>query len=214
MTMIARLIYSVVTAVLLGVVFSSALAQPPLAWDALSQAEKQVLQPYAGQWAELGAQQQQQLRDIAATWKTMTPEQRAALRDRLTRWENRPESDKQQIRDNYRRFKQLPPEQQQRILQRYESFRQLPADEQRDLKQKWIQNESKPNKATNDSAPAGHGESETTGEKLQHQQGREETSEPAGENDRQADPQPDQSRPLPDHRIRPERTHRPMRRAR
>ena len=210
----ARLIHSVVTAVLLGVFFLPAQAQPELAWDALSRTEKQVLQPYAGQWADLEAEQQQQLRDIAASWQTMSPEERAALQQRLTRWESRPESDKQQIRDNYRRFKQLTPEQQQRILKRYESFRRLPDDEQRELKQKWMQIESQPNKATNDSAPASHGEGEMTGEKLQGQQTREEASEPVRENDRQAEPQPDQSRPLHDHRIRPDRIHRPMRRAR
>ncbi|MFO7604445.1 MAG: DUF3106 domain-containing protein [Gammaproteobacteria bacterium] len=212
--MTARLIHSVVTAVLLGGLFLPAQAQPPLAWEALSQVEKQVLQQYAEQWEDLEPGQQQQLREIATSWQTMTPKERATLQQRLTHWENRSESDKQKIRDNYRRFKQLTPEQQQRILTRYESFRQLPGDEQRELKQKWMQIESQPNKATNDSEPGGHGEGEMTGENMPGQQTREEASEPDRESDRQAGPQPDQSRPLRDQRIRPDRIHRPMRRAR
>lgn len=211
--MIARKIQSLLVVALLGLLFSSVHAEPPLAWGQLTQTEKQVLEQYAQHWDELEATQRQTLRRIARNWEEMSPEQRIAIQQRLIRWITTPEHEKQEIRENYRRFRQLAPEEQQRIQQQRQAFRKLPENERLDLKQKWMQEKSQQPLVTEDNA-AEKGDANISADDKTHDQVNDKSTDNSKNMDRHVEPDMGGARPLNNNRIRPDQTMRPMRRAR
>ena len=72
---------------------SLAAADEPVAWEALSEEQKQVLGQFESNWDELPAERRQRLMIGADRYASMNDEQRAAARQRLrSRGELRPQA--------------------------------------------------------------------------------------------------------------------------
>ncbi len=106
-------------------------------WEALTQQERQVLKPFAGQWDDFTPQRQQRLRKGARRWQEMDAGQRQRIKKRFKRWmELSPES-RARIRERYLRFLSLPPGQRQQLRERYQRFQNLPPERRREIRRRW-----------------------------------------------------------------------------
>lgn len=93
-----RLLFLVVSFLLLAVSVEAFGSEGSIPWDQLSPGEQKTLQPFADRWQELKPQQQQRLQKGASRWATLTPEQRQQVQKGLKRWKQMtPEQDRKSV---------------------------------------------------------------------------------------------------------------------
>lgn len=120
-----------------------------IAWEDLSEAQRELLAPQQQNWSQLDPSRQEQIargadrflemnrgdraaaRDRFQVWQGMTPEQRAAARERYQEFRRLPSGERAQLLDTYRRYRMMPPERRNELRQR---FRQLTPEQRRGLR--------------------------------------------------------------------------------
>ncbi|HLQ12581.1 MAG TPA: DUF3106 domain-containing protein [Steroidobacteraceae bacterium] len=111
----------------------------PLAWNALSPAQQDLLKRHSGDWDSLPPQRQRALAHGAERWLGMDTEQRAQARERFQTWQGLPEERRELIRRRWERFQQLDPEAQDLIRQNYRAFAHLPPWKRQQLRRRWLE---------------------------------------------------------------------------
>ena len=93
-----HLLPALVAALTLG---SLATAQDALNWSGLTEAQQQVLNPYAESWNRLPVERQQRLAEGAKRWSDMDTDEREAAGQRFRNWQNLSDNERTAIRDRY-----------------------------------------------------------------------------------------------------------------
>jgi len=130
----ARIILAVLALTLAGL---AAADDKGIAWEDLTQEQRQVLQRFAGDWESFAADRQQRLSNGARRWADMTPKQRGAAQGRFRQWRDLPADRQQVIRDRYRMYRDMSPAERRRIQQNYVRFRQLQNERRKRLHDKF-----------------------------------------------------------------------------
>ena len=76
---------------------AGAAAGQGIAWDDLSDAQRQLLAPHESRWAELDPQRQEQIARGAERWLEMNRRDRAAARDRFELWRGMSDEERARI---------------------------------------------------------------------------------------------------------------------
>ena len=108
-----------------------------IAWEDLSQEQRQLLQRFEGDWESFAADRQQRLSNGASRWAGMTPEQRGAAQGRFRQWRDLPPDRQQSVRDRYSMYRDMSPAERRRIQQNYVRFRQLQNERRKRLHDKF-----------------------------------------------------------------------------
>jgi len=110
----------------------------PLAWGALDPAQREVLKPYADQWASFPPARQRAMARGAQRWLNMDDTARAQARERFQTWQSLPEARREQVRRRWEQFQRLQPEAQARVRENFRAFRNLPPQQRQQLRQRWL----------------------------------------------------------------------------
>ncbi len=117
--------------------WATAPAARDLGWDDLSEQERRLLAPMAGQSADLPALRRERLRAGVRQWSRMSDEQRVLARDRLAQWRDMSPQRQARILALFQRYQSLSPSVQERLKLRHQWFRSLPKEQQQRLRQEW-----------------------------------------------------------------------------
>jgi hypothetical protein len=127
-----RVVRSLLLALLLGAL-GAARAEPDLAWETLSPAQKQVLAPLQRDWSSLDPKRKEKWLEVAARYPTMSEDRRSRLQERMAAWARMTPSERASARLQYQEIRQLPPEERQA---RWRAYQALSEDERRALAQR------------------------------------------------------------------------------
>lgn len=106
-----------------------------IAWDALSEETRQLLQGLEGSWDQFSPERRQNLIRGAERWNEMPPGERREMQQRFRDWRERSPAERRAIRQRFERFRSLAPAQQQRLRDRQRWFNDLSPDQRRTLRE-------------------------------------------------------------------------------
>lgn len=136
----ARASLSILAAValLLGLAASVGAAPPLLEqpkWVELSQQQREVLAPLAGEWNGLKSYRKKKWLEIAQRYALLSPDEQSRLQRRMQAWVKLTPAQRNQARQQYKNLQKEPPAQRQAIQQKWQEYKELPAVEQARLNQ-------------------------------------------------------------------------------
>lgn len=112
-----------------------AVAQPVAGdgrpWSALTDAQRQALQPLRGEWASIDAARQQKWLEIADRFDRMSPAERSRVQQRMDDWARLSPHERSEARRNYQDARELSPQERK---ERWEAYKALPEDQRRSLR--------------------------------------------------------------------------------
>ncbi len=124
----ARLAVLIVGLALVGTACAQAAASGT-DWRSLSPAQREVLAPLAGDWAEMGDAGRRQWIGIADRFGGLTPEEQQRIRMRMKDWADLTPEERERARDQYRALRNVPPEQREALREQWQQYRNLPPEE-------------------------------------------------------------------------------------
>jgi len=149
-----------VAALVLGVVWATALAQPSAkpaalqggpAWHELTNAERGALGPLQRDWPSIDAERKQKWREVAARFPNLPEDERARVQGRMSEWARMTPQERGQARLRYREAQRLAPQEREA---RWEAYQALSAEQRRELAKQAPVNGDAKRRA---SAPSGNG---------------------------------------------------------
>ncbi len=99
-------------------------------FNALSEGERRVLAPLAGEWDSIEASRRAKWLEIAKRYPTMKPEDQRKAQERMREWAGMTPEQRRIARDSYAHALSLPPEKRAELLQKYQS---LPEEKKQQL---------------------------------------------------------------------------------
>jgi len=97
----------------------AAASPSKLSWNALTQQERQALQPLQKDWTTLTADRQKKWMEVAARMPIMSNEERGRVQERMAEWARMTPSQRAQARLQFQEFRQWPAEDRQARWEAY-----------------------------------------------------------------------------------------------
>ena len=101
---------------------AGAAGSPGVAWQALTNTEKQVLAPLEHDWATLEANRRQKWLEVAARFPAMSAEERARVQERMAEWARLTPAQRTQARMQFQEVRQLPAQERNAKWQAYQAL--------------------------------------------------------------------------------------------
>ena len=127
------------TALVAGLCFACAQAQPSLPWSSLDAEQQEILSAFAARWEQMPLEQRAQLLANAERLRKLPPEQREQLKHKLDQWQAMPADERARLRERFQAFQAMPPGEQDRLRREFERFNNLPPQERQRLRREFEQ---------------------------------------------------------------------------
>jgi len=109
------------------------LAQP--SWSELTERQREILAPLAGDWGEMEAFRRKKWLGIAERFPAMSPQEQERIRQRMHEWAALSPEERQQAREKYRTLQRVSPELRESLRQNWEDYKSLPPEEKKRLQE-------------------------------------------------------------------------------
>lgn len=103
----------------------TAQAESEPKWVQLSDEQRQVLVPLAGEWDTLRPWQREKMLDIARDYPRMPKDQQARVQQRLSNWSRLTPYEREGARKQYQQFNALPPEKKAELRHKWQEYQKM-----------------------------------------------------------------------------------------
>lgn len=94
-------------------------------WAQLSDDQRQVLAPLAGEWDTLRPWQREKMLDIARDYPRMSKDQQLRVQQRLSNWSRLTPYEREGARKQYQQFNALPPEKKAELRHKWQEYQKM-----------------------------------------------------------------------------------------
>ena len=109
-----------------------AVVTPPLpqpSWAELSQEQKSILAPLAGEWDKMDGFRRKKWLGIAQRYPSLGADEQARMQRRMTDWAKLTPEERKRAREKYQSLQKAPPEKKEAVKQKWEEYKELPESE-------------------------------------------------------------------------------------
>ena len=108
------------------------LAQP--AWKELSQGQRQILAPLAGEWDRLEPWRRKKWIGIADRYSSMSADEQERVQRRMKDWAKLTPEERKAAREKFKSLQKAPSEHREAVKQQWQEYKALPEEEKQRLK--------------------------------------------------------------------------------
>jgi hypothetical protein len=122
--------------VALALAASSAHAQIALkspSWNDLSERDRQILAPLAGDWNHLDASRKAKWLGLAKRYPTLRSDPQERIQAQMREWSRLTPAQRNAARERYNSLKSLPPDKKNDMRRKWQEYQSLPPDKKREL---------------------------------------------------------------------------------